>query len=382
MDTVALLGCKTYDPALLLSLIEKEFDLLGIGADVFRGKKVVIKPNLLLGYAPEKAATTHPALVEAMGLYLKSCGAASVTLAESPGGPYHAPVLNGIYRNCGMKDAAERAGITLNQDLTAVDLHAPDGKKSKMFHVLTPIAEADVIVNLCKLKTHALAAMTASVKNLFGVIPGIEKFEMHSRFRDPDDFFAMLVDLCRCLNGKARLISVCDAIVGMEGNGPSGGNPREIGCLIASGNPFALDTVAAGLIGLTPDAVPLLRAADRDGVFPLGSEISVLGDRAEDFAVPDFVQAETNMRSKFDLTPKFLEPRPVIDRKKCVGCGTCMRSCPGKTITMVKKKAKINRAGCIRCYCCQELCTFKAVKIRKSPLLRLVQDTKTKGDRK
>ena len=98
--------------------------------------------------------------------------------------------------------------------------------------------------------------------------------------------------------------------------------------------------------------------------------------------MPDFVQAETNMQSKFALTPKFLEPRPVIDRKKCVGCGTCMRSCPGKTITMVKKKAKINRAGCIRCYCCQELCTFKAVKIRKSPLLRLVQDTKTKGDRK
>ena len=382
MEKAALLGCREYDPALLLSVIGREFAMLGLGEEDFRGKKVVIKPNLLLGYAPEKAATTHPALVEAMGTYLRSCGAASVTVAESPGGPYHAPILNAIYKNCGIKDAAERAGIALNQDLSAVDLHAPDGKKSKMFHVLTPISEADVIVNLCKLKTHALAVMTASVKNLFGVIPGIEKFEMHSRFRDPDDFFSMLTDLCQCLRGRARLISVCDAIVGMEGNGPSGGTPREIGCVIASENPFALDTVAAGLIGLRPEEVPLLRAADREGVFPFGSEITVLGDRAEEFALSDFVQAETNMQSKFDLTPKFMEPRPVIDRKKCVGCGTCMRSCPGKTIVMVKKKAKINRSGCIRCYCCQELCTFKAVKIRKSPLLRLIQNTKTKGDRK
>ncbi len=381
MEPVALLSCRTYDRAEVGAAVERLFSLLGLGEADFAGKKVVIKPNLLLGYAPERAATTHPAVVEAVARLVKTYGAASVTLAESPGGPYHAGTLNGIYRVCGMREAAENAGITLNQDLTAVDLHAPDGRVSKMFHVLTPIAEADVILDLCKLKTHALAGMTAAVKNLFGVIPGIEKFEMHSRFRDPDAFFTMLIDLCQTLRSRARLISVCDAVIGMEGDGPSGGDPRPIGCLLASEDPFALDTVCASLISTEPKQVGLLRTADALGVFPIGTAVPLLGDDPASFTVPDFRPAEANMKSKFDRTPKFLEPRPVIDRKKCVGCGTCMRSCPGKTIVMVKKKAKIRPEGCIRCYCCQELCTFKAVRIKKSIFLRLVQDTKTKGDR-
>ncbi len=376
-EPVALNRCDTYNPEQIKNVLAVQFQGLGITEKLVRGKKVVLKPNLLLGYAPEKAATTHPAVVEGVIALLRDMQAESILIAESPGGPYYQSVLNGIYQVCGMTQVSEKTGVPLNNDLSATEVKNPDGTACKTFHLLTPLCQADLIVNLCKLKTHALAGMTAAAKNLFGAIPGIEKFEMHARYPDPSLFFRMLTELNLTIDRLCPVIHICDAIVGMEGNGPSGGAPRPIGCLITSRNPFCLDLAAAGII-LPGKEIPLLRAAQEQALCPDSvHKLSVIGDPISAFALPDFKPADTAIKSKFDKIPNFMRPRPEVNFQKCAGCGTCVRSCPAHAMQLINRKATIRRSQCIRCFCCQELCTFKAIRIHRSLLLRAVQHTRS-----
>lgn len=371
--SVAISREEAYDVPALVQCLKNQFSVLQITPDLFRGKRVVLKPNLLLGYAPARCATTHPALVEAAALVAKEWGASDVLLAESPGGPYRKEILASIYRTCGMTEPAERGIYRLNEDLSARDLHFPSGISSKMFHLLTPICEADLILNLCKLKTHALAQMTCGVKNLFGTIPGIEKFEMHARFRALPDFFSMLTDLCQAVQSICPVITVVDAIEAMEGNGPSGGIPRKLSLILSSADPFALDLACSAVIGME-GRVPMVTLAQKRGLCPARSEEQFYPLLSPgEVSVPDFVPAETDMKSKFDLIPKFMQPRPIIDQKKCIGCGKCIASCPAKAMEKRGKVAFIRKEDCIKCYCCQELCTIEAVKIYKHPLLKLLQ---------
>ena len=92
-------------------------------------------------------------------------------IAESPGGIYNKQRLERIYRVCGIADAAARYGAVLNFDTSVAQMSNPNGKKVKMFRVIEPVAEADILIDLCKLKSHSLTKMSAAVKNLFGVIP-------------------------------------------------------------------------------------------------------------------------------------------------------------------------------------------------------------------
>ncbi len=375
---VALSACDTYDIPAITACLRTQFEAIGLTGEDFAGKRVVLKPNLLLGYAPERCATTHPAVVMAAAHLAQEWGAKAVILAESPGGPYRPEVMKGIYRACGMTAGAEAGAYVLNEDLSAGDLHFPKGMASKMFHVLSPILQADLILNLCKLKTHALAQMTCGVKNLFGVIPGIEKFEMHARFRELTPFFTMLTDLCLAVQSICPVITVVDAIDAMEGNGPSGGTPRHVGMLGTSADPFALDLACAKVIGME-GRVPLLAHAAARGLCPTTAQaLSYPLSTPEAFEIADFVPAQTNMKSKFDLIPKFMQPRPLIDRKKCIGCGKCIASCPAKAMEKKKGVAFIRKKECIKCYCCQELCTIEAVKIYKHPILRLLQPERKK----
>lgn len=370
-NKVAIEKCDDYNAAEICDILKKECENLGIGRDYFFGKNVVIKPNLLLGYSPDRAATTHPSVVEGVIMLAKEYGAAGVSIAESPGGPYSELTLRGIYRCCGMEDVANRQGIPLNYDTEACFVSAPQGEASKNFHIIKPLCEADVIINVCKLKTHVLAKMTAASKNLFGAIPGTEKFEMHARFSNPVEFFRMIIDLDQTLMSMHPVLNICDAVTGMEGNGPSGGVPRKIGAIMMSESPYALDLAASAVIGLE-GLVELLREANRRGLVAKSSdELEILGEPIKNIKISDFIPPDTKSAAKFNLIPKWLKPRPEVDRKKCAGCGVCVKSCPAHTIRLSDRKAKIDVTKCIRCFCCQELCTFKAIKVKKNILFKI-----------
>lgn len=372
-DITAVLKCDDYDSDRIYEKLTEMSRLIGLSAGGIRGKRVVIKPNLLLAYPPEKAATTHPAVVGAAARLFSDLGAESVIIAESPGGIYNEKNLDRIYRITGMADAAESSGAVLNRDMSFREFSTPDGKVSKTVNVITPILESDVIVNICKMKTHSLAIMTGAAKNLFGVIPGIAKFEMHARFKKPEDFFSMVIDLDTALASGHELINICDGIVGMEGDGPSGGTPKPAGVLLMGRNPFCLDCVSARIMGLE-GRVRLTELAASRGLCPeKESDAAVAGVRPEDVGCGNFALPDTALARKFRLIPPFLQPRPVIDKKICRGCGMCVKSCPQHTISMKNGKAGISHDRCIRCYCCQELCTFRAVKIKKSFIYRFTE---------
>jgi len=372
-ESVAIVRCGEYVVETILAALRQYAPAVGLTAEAIHGKKVVVKPNLLLAYRPEKAATTHPAVMEAVVLLAKELGAASVTIAESPGGIYSEKTLSHIYGETGMKDVSDKTGVPLNYDISYRPFSLSDGVTAKSVDMITPVHEAEVLINVCKMKTHALATMTGAAKNLFGVIPGINKFEMHARFKKPSDFFSMVIDLNAALDQKMPVFHICDGIVGMEGDGPSGGTPKEAGVLLMSANPFNLDLAMAEIMGMT-GRVPLLTMAAERGFCPKTPDaLTVEGIAPHEVGCGDFLLPDAKKGRRFDLIPPFLQPKPVIDRNLCRGCQLCVKSCPQKTIVMVKGKARIKDKNCIKCYCCQELCTFKAVRIKKSIIYKIVE---------
>jgi uncharacterized protein (DUF362 family)/NAD-dependent dihydropyrimidine dehydrogenase PreA subunit len=382
-NRVFAVHCTAYDQAeeQLAALLEM---LGGMGAFVSGGEKIVLKANLLAAAAPAQAVTTHPAIVSAVGRQVTAEGAIP-SVADSPGSGYKytEKTLKRIYRVCELEKPCEQAGIQLNFDTSARGVSFPDGHLIKRFEVITPVAAADGVLNLCKLKTHMFMHMTGAVKNSFGVIPGLTKPGYHAKLKDTARFADMLLDLS---NFVAPRLSIMDAVVAMEGRGPNSGSPRRVGLILAATNPLALDVAAGEILGIDPAQNPLLAAAARRGMGPTRmQEIELIGMAKSDLRVPGFKLPETIYGAtglgrmpwwQQLLLPLFkdgMSVKPVIDKKVCVACGACHDSCPMDAITLhTKEYAEIDDSRCIRCYCCHEMCQYDAVALHKSLLYRLV----------
>lgn len=366
---VAVVRCKTYDVEAVKPALEEALNAVN-GLDfVMPGMKIIIKPNLVSFKKPDAAATTHPALLEALVEMLLARGA-DVTIGDSPGGPHSLPLLNRVYAATGM-DRLEKLGAKLNRNMNEKTVDFPEGKVLKNFTYTEYLDEADAIIDFCKLKSHGMLGMSAAVKNLFGTIPGLKKPEVHYKFQNDAEFADMLVDLNEYF--KPRL-AICDAVVGMEGNGPTAGTPRQIGAIIASKSTYYADVVGAELIGMNIDGLPTLQAAYERGFAPASSKnLRVYGDiralTVDDFKAPP-VRGLSFMRKGNVLhfiSKAALEHKPTLKKRLCVGCGECARMCPAKAIEMKNKKPHINREKCIRCFCCQEFCP-RAAMVAHRPL--------------
>lgn len=366
---VAVVRCKTYDVEAVKPALEEAVNAVN-GLDfVMPGMKIIIKPNLVSFKKPDAAATTHPALLEALVEMLLARGA-DVTIGDSPGGPHSLPLLNRVYAATGM-DRLEKLGAKLNRNMNEKTVDFPEGKVLKNFTYTEYLDEADAIIDFCKLKSHGMLGMSAAVKNLFGTIPGLKKPEVHYKFQNDAEFADMLVDLNEYF--KPRL-AICDAVVGMEGNGPTAGTPRQIGAIIASKSTYYADVVGAELIGMNIDGLPMLQAAYKRGFAPASSKnLRVYGDiralTVDDFKAPP-VRGLSFMRKGNVLhfiSKAALEHKPTLKKRLCVGCGECARMCPAKAIEMKNKKPHINREKCIRCFCCQEFCP-RAAMVAHRPL--------------
>ncbi|MGD0661547.1 MAG: DUF362 domain-containing protein [Syntrophorhabdales bacterium] len=385
-DEVYVVRCPDYHQA------AEKLDLLlsrmgGPGRFVAPGEKIVLKVNLLQPSTPEQAICTHPAIVTAVGRMVKGAGAVA-TIADSPGAgyKYNEKALNTLYARSGMVEAAEEAGIAINLDTSYQPVSFPEGKLIKRFEVITPVIEADAVFNLCKLKTHVFMSMTGAVKNNFGVIPGLAKPGYHAKLHDTAHFADMLLDLAAYVSPR---ISIMDAVVGIEGEGPGAtGTPRHVGLLLASVNPLALDVVAGEIIGLRREQNPVLLAAAKRGLAPTRlEEVSIIGADISELKITDYkfpvtIYGGTGM-GKLPWWQKALAPifksgmslTPRVVAKKCVGCAICRDSCPVGAITITEEKpkhARIDEKKCIRCYCCHELCPEKAVELRKGFFYRQI----------
>ena len=387
-NRVYVIQCPDYGQAeeRLVQLV----DLMGgINSFVNKGETIALKVNLLRAGTPDEAVSTHPAVVSAVARMVKKSGAEPV-IVDSPGAGFRftKKVLTKIYHTNGMARAADESGAKLNFDTTFEIVSFPDGELIKRFEIITPILRADGILNLCKLKSHTFTSMTGAVKNHFGVIPGLAKPGYHAKLMDTGRFANMLLDLMNIVSSR---ISIMDAVIAMEGDGPSGGDPKQVGLLLGGTNPLALDVVAGEIIGLPRESNPILLEAENRGMQPnhidqvelIGADIS--GLRIPDFKLPRTICQGTGFADHLTWWQKPLQPlfkdsltlKPRISKEKCIACGACHEACPVKAISMVKGRkktyAQIDDEKCIRCYCCHEMCADDAVILRGSLLYRFAQ---------
>ena len=374
-NRVWLAQCPDYGQS-LEEKIEKAFDALRVWDKIRPGMRVVLKPNLVMSSKPEQAIITHPAFTAAVGKCVQKAGG-RVVIAESPGGPYTPAAMKAMFRATGYRDMAEACGFTLYTDCKSREVTLPQAKRCRELSVVEPFLDRDYLIDLPKLKTHSMVGFSGAVKNLFGTVPGLQKPELHCRFPEREPFSEMLCDLCHFLGPD---LSLMDGIWAMEGNGPTGGQRRDLHVIAGSESPWALDVAAASLVGLEPEKITMLREGHERGYGPLDlSELELVGDPMETLLAPDFLKAEASSTDFIDRLPKFLRPAakklatpyPRIDKKRCVGCGKCAESCPQHTISLRDGKAVIRYQNCIRCFCCHEMCPKHVVQIKRLGLLRL-----------
>ena len=375
MKNVSLRSCNSYVYEEVNLQVDKLInDLGGLEKYIKRNSTVFIKLNLVIKKRPDEVATTHPMVLKVIAKKLLELGC-KVIVGDSPGGTYTKSSLKGIYKTCGIEEVCNELNIELNYDTSELKVENPNGKILKYMTVIKPIVEVNHVVNICKLKTHAMATFTGGVKNLFGVIPGVKKAEYHFKMPEVIDFTEALVDICSFVSPD---ITIMDGIIGMEGEGPTAGAPRKIGVLLASPSPYAIDVVACNLINLDPNKVPTIqRCIERNIIEKDFSDICILGEKLEDKIIKDFkIPSNKSISFLRGIIPKKLEKfvnkklagRPVINYKKCVKCSECSRVCPPKVISMKNNGPNIDLEHCIRCFCCHELCPKKAVDLKR-PLL-------------
>ncbi len=374
---VVLARCPSYDPADCRAALEQVVEAFG-GLDWVRpGMRIGIKANLVAGMKPDAAATTHPELLRALVEMVKARGAEPV-IGDSPGGLYTAVYVNRIYHATGM----DTVGAVLNSNFGTKEVELPEAKLAKTATVTEWLLHCDGIINFCKLKSHGMMGLSAAAKNLFGTIPGTMKPEYHFRYPNPEDFANMLVDLDEFWKPQLHLV---DAVVAMEGNGPTAGDPKPVGLVLGGRNPHSIDLVCAKLIGLDPATVPTLCAAQARGLCADDPDALEISGAWRDFICPDFrtiterngLQFQNMFHGKAGqlfsgFLQRYIAARPGVEKSACVGCRKCEQVCPAKAIRMAAGKPKIDRSACIRCFCCQEFCPKGAMQVRRPALARLL----------
>ncbi len=336
--------------------------------DSLSGKKVIVKPNILMAKTPQAAVTTHPEIVRAIAKALIEDGAV-VYLGESPGGVNTRSRLARALRVTGLKDVMDELGISFVYFDESYEVINVGGKTKANLKITKALNEFDIIVNAAKFKTHGFMGLTAAVKNLFGFVIGTAKAECHLRFKDPEDFANMLVDLAEYIKPQLNIV---DGIVSMDREGPSSGRPINTGFLAASDDAFTLDYHLSKAASLDMRMLYTVRASSERGLVKNDAEI--IGDEIKitDFELPQKPRILSNFPA-FRLIRRQLTATPYYDRSICRKCYECLNNCPPQVIEKDDRGFPYlaDEDACIKCYCCVELCPYGAAKLRYPLLLRL-----------
>ncbi len=379
MKDVYIVKCADYESMRVYSAMKKLLIDSGLLNFIKPHMTVGIKANLVSFLKPEAAATTHPEALYALSRLINELGA-KVVIGDSPGGLYNSAFVERVYAATGLKNI-ECEEIALNRDYSQSDAQFPEARVLKTFQYTSWLDNCDAVINFCKLKSHGMMGMSAGAKNMFGVIPGTMKPEYHFRFKNPEDFARMIIDINDYFS---PVLTVCDGVIGMEGNGPTAGIPRHIGCLLAAQNPHKLDLVCADIIGLDPKEIPTLMAAAERGYVPKDLSLPEIEGDYSGIKLDDFKNVEVRNSLLFTgkggvlstvfggILQNLLASRPVLKAEECVGCRECFKICPAKAITMTDNKPQINRKQCIRCFCCQEFCPKGALKVKRTFIAKIL----------
>jgi len=383
VENVALLKCEQYDVDLIEKKLREGFELLGgnefLKKLIPKDSKVLLKPNMLSVESKESPVVTHYAVFEAVIRIVKEYSN-YISFGDSPGFGDSKKAAE----KSGLMEVADKYGVKFEDFKESVHVRLDNSILCKSWNVAKAAYEADVVITLPKLKTHAMAYYTGAVKNQFGCIPGSQKATWHTRMPDANNFCKMLLDLNTAVGTKFAII---DGIIAMEGNGPKSGQAYNLNTLIMGQSLTAVDSTAVRLIGYDdPLDTPVLKEAyDSKWGVVLPKDINILGEKLEDMKAKNFKLCRKGGNFYFvspgvtNFLRGMIAPNPTLIKEKCIGCGRCAEVCPEKpaVITMVKNGDKLNPKWnmneCIRCFCCQELCPVGAIETKYSTLGRLLK---------
>jgi len=372
LSTVSLVRCESYDSEALEAAVRRAVDLVGgISSFVKPGDRVLLKPNLLSAHPPERCITTDPAVVRAVAHLVLDAGGKPF-IGDSPG----LEPFKRVIAKTGMRELSRETGIELVELTRPTPVSLADGAVFKKLEIAFHALKADVVINLPKLKTHCQMLFTLGVKNMFGTIVAQRKAEWHYMTGlNRDAFASLLLDIYLAVKPA---VTILDGVWGMEGHGPTNGQPRRFNLIAAAVDAVALDVAICHLLGKALHLFPLYRSARaRDIGETKISRIVFKGESPRAFAVRDFqipiLDSLGVLPGTFDgFTKRFLVSKPVRDDNSCIDCGQCAQICPAEAIQRETNKHTFDYGRCIRCYCCQEICPQDAIRFRKGLLVRLL----------
>ncbi len=370
MHTVGLKRIDNYDEGKVRDALSAL--LCDIGFVLPKNTRVFIKPNCMAQNRPGQHTVTHHAIVAALAGLLKDNGC-SILICESSAF-FQTGLTRQAFVTTGMSEVAARYGARLvaleEERQVKIDLSQfadlrPDFPVRSLY-LPGIILDAGVMINACKLKSHGNGfRFSGAIKNLYGLLPGGFKQKVHLLLEDDKDACDLMVALHKIV---PQSLNVMDAIYGLDGGPSAIGKPVFVGALLASGDAFALDSVACGMVGYTPDEVPLLVRAKALGMIGDFDDVQVRGGPRP------FVQFRRLHRGPFPgarrkdgIFIKDTYVRPMVVKRKCTDCKECVVFCPAAAISRKAASAyDIDYRNCAFCYYCFTACKAAAIGYRST----------------
>ena len=380
---VSIVRAHDYDYAEIYAVMKKGIELIGgLAKIVPPGSNVFVKINHLSSPSPvEKGIVTHPVFVEVVLDLLKAVSA-NITVGDD--------IQSGTgdgFQISGFRQMCRRVGVRLiNLREIGFVKTACNGHFLENIYLSKIALDADVIINLPKLKTHSLCVLTGGVKNMYGTIPIGLRRKFHGAYIRNEDFSHVVTDIFSAIRPQ---LTIMDGIIAMEGEGPSAGSLRRLGIILASQDAVAIDAVATKIIGLNPMDIYTTRYSDERGL-GVGDlrNIEVGGGEIDSVLTPAFrpprvagLPFSSAINTLVKLVPLFL-PRlilrklaikPSVIEHRCTGCAECKNICPIEAISIHSETAKIDHNICIECMCCHEVCRFDAIEPKQSTSGRIIE---------
>ncbi|MBI5551258.1 MAG: DUF362 domain-containing protein [Desulfobacterales bacterium] len=338
--------------------VERAFELFPLD---LKGKKVLLKPNLLRGSRAEEGVVTHPAVLRAVVEKVETMGPAQIVVGDNPG-LFGYGANEQCFQQTGLMEAAKGYYRNIGNDGRGMAFN-PDFVPQ--VSISQAVLDADVVISLPKFKTHGLTVITGAIKNSYGMLPGAQKAMIHKAAGNPRRFQEAVVEVFRL---RVPDLFIMDAVVGMEGNGPASPDLRDIGVIMAADNAVAMDAVMAHMMGCPPERLPFLQKAKALGLgdYDLAA-IEIDGELRQipNFKLPSLggEAIASNATIQAFLHSKTVL-RPKADPELCTGCGTCVAQCPAQALSIPEELPRVDADKCIVCFCCQEICPEKAITLQ------------------
>ncbi|MCK5685677.1 DUF362 domain-containing protein [bacterium] len=354
-----------YDPQKIQVIVEEaiiELDLIGQISD----KNILMKPNCLFAVEPDLGIITNPKFIEGV-IRAFSKYSNKIFITDSPGwGSFES-----VIKKAGIDLILEKYKVSIIPEKYYIDGNI-NGKILKSTRIIQGIEGMDFIVNLPKMKTHAMTEITGAVKNLFGLVHGKTKAKLHFRYNNPKNFYRMLLDIYEYIRPG---LNIMDGIISLEGRGPgTSGKVKKTSKVLISKDAVLLDLYFAYMVSAEKSIQVMLDEYPEFQWFDEKDDIPVI----QGFELPD---KTLGLLTHIPVPEKISEwmreigmPYPEVDQDKCKTCNRCVDNCPSEPCSINKDKNGkliISNKTCIRCYCCEEICPHEAIKMKRNIFQKL-----------